>query len=283
MSISETSGQVPNPYSPQSEFAESDNIAGILADILPDPLLESGSFIDTNIGNGETLADADSNQGHAKRDTGHNHQMTEPVHDGAPDPVSDSLNCAEVATPVAVLENSPSPVEPRPLQGRAVESEKMGSELPLVPASSKTPDWLPEGWFVEDRVRSSGATAGMIDKYYVEAKSGRRFRSKKEVLYFLQTGTRRKRKTMGIPDVDTMSLASSGDSKRKKSGPRIKTFASNFDFVNAPEKIDWVLTDSPEGSWTPFISDEKVPESVKREWAAAFASRAVSNTGGGLF
>ncbi|KAB2050472.1 hypothetical protein ERO13_A13G227300v2 [Gossypium hirsutum] len=49
--------------------------------------------------------------------------------------------------------------------------------------------WLPPGWLIEDRVRTSGATAGLVDKYYVDPTSGRKFRSKKEVLYFLENGS----------------------------------------------------------------------------------------------
>lgn len=35
-------------------------------------------------------------------------------------------------------------------------------EQRIVPG--ETLDWVPAGWIVEDRVRSSGSTAGMIDK-----------------------------------------------------------------------------------------------------------------------
>ncbi|RZC78764.1 hypothetical protein C5167_002953 [Papaver somniferum] len=56
-------------------------------------------------------------------------------------------------------------------------------------------DWLPEGWEIEQKERKNGASAGNFDKYYVEpAQEGRRrrkFRSKNEVLEFLETGRRR--------------------------------------------------------------------------------------------
>ncbi|KAK6935854.1 Methyl-CpG DNA binding [Dillenia turbinata] len=37
-------------------------------------------------------------------------------------------------------------------------------ELAVVDASLETCDWLPEGWFVDSRVRKSGASAGRVDK-----------------------------------------------------------------------------------------------------------------------
>lgn len=64
------------------------------------------------------------------------------------------------------------------------------------------------------------------------------------------------------------------NNKKDKSGlkkSKSKT-ASKFDFTNVPPKVDWVLTDSSKGSWTPFINEQKVPESDKRVWTAAFAA-----------
>lgn len=51
-----------------------------------------------------------------------------------------------------------------------------------------SPDWLPAGWITELKTRMAGSTAGTTDKYYKEPSTGRRFRSKNEVLSFLQTG-----------------------------------------------------------------------------------------------
>lgn len=137
---------------------------------------------------------------------------------------------------------------------------------------SIAPDWLPAGWLVQDRVRSSGATAGTIDKYYYDPASASRFRSKKEVLYFLETGTKRKKKKENSDadaDADTMG---SGSQNQKKSGTKAKSSALKFDYSNVPEKVEWVLTDFSQGSWAPFIGDKKVPESTVQEWAAAFTA-----------
>ncbi|KAI5072895.1 hypothetical protein GOP47_0013001 [Adiantum capillus-veneris] len=51
-----------------------------------------------------------------------------------------------------------------------------------------SPDWLPTGWITEVKTRMAGSTAGTTDKYYKDPVTGRRFRSKNEVLSFLQTG-----------------------------------------------------------------------------------------------
>ncbi|PQQ11698.1 methyl-CpG-binding domain-containing protein 5 [Prunus yedoensis var. nudiflora] len=133
-------------------------------------------------------------------------------------------------------------------------------------------NWLPQGWSVEERVRASGATAGSTDRYYVDPVSGRRFRSKVEVLYFLETGTIKKKKTTENASGDKTSVEGSGSHKKKKSSTKPKSSALNFDFVNLPENVVWVLTDASAGSWTPFIGNKEVPESTTQEWAAAFTS-----------
>ncbi|XP_022756606.1 methyl-CpG-binding domain-containing protein 5-like [Durio zibethinus] len=136
--------------------------------------------------------------------------------------------------------------------------------------------WLPAGWLIEDRVRSSGATAGIIDKYYVDPSSGQKFRSKKEVLYFLETGItpyKRKKGTETLGSEEVSSGISAGN-KQKKSDKKPKPL--NFDFVNVPEKVDWLLTNASADSWTPFLEDNEVPESTRQDWVAAFASLTAS-------
>lgn len=136
----------------------------------------------------------------------------------------------------------------------------------------ESPDWLPPGWVAKGKVRATGVTAGSLDRYYYDPVSGLQFRSKKEVLYFIETGTKRKRaKIMEDPSADT-TMEGSGDQKRKTSATKTKCTALKFDFHNVPEKVNWVLTDSSQGSWAPFIGDEKVPDSVAQEWAAAFTA-----------
>ncbi|KAI5059107.1 hypothetical protein GOP47_0025426 [Adiantum capillus-veneris] len=51
-----------------------------------------------------------------------------------------------------------------------------------------SPDWLPEGWVTELKTRGSGNSAGSKDKYYVDPISHRRFRSRKEVIAYLERG-----------------------------------------------------------------------------------------------
>ncbi|MCO5551800.1 hypothetical protein L7F22_005302 [Adiantum nelumboides] len=59
---------------------------------------------------------------------------------------------------------------------------------------TQSPAWLPPGWITEVQTRRSGTTAGTRDKYYKDLVSGRRFRSKNEVIYYLQTGKGRFRR-----------------------------------------------------------------------------------------
>ncbi|KAL6195575.1 hypothetical protein ACLB2K_031193 [Fragaria x ananassa] len=112
-------------------------------------------------------------------------------------------------------------------------------------------DWLPAGWRVEYKVRSSGATAGSTDRYYYDPVSGRRFRSKKEVLHFLETGTPKKN-----ANSDKNTVESSASKRQRKSSTKPSP-AVNFDFFDVPAKVEWVLTDSSQWTWTPFIGDQK--------------------------
>ncbi|XXG41177.1 hypothetical protein AAC387_Pa01g1699 [Persea americana] len=120
-------------------------------------------------------------------------------------------------------------------------------------ATSERPEWLPEGWKMEVRTRDSGKTKGMKDRFYYDPKNNHRFRSKKEVEYFLQTGTIRR---------NTPKSKTAGADTNRSSAVR-------FDFQNHPAKVSWVLRNSSEGSWTPYIDKEEVPESIKRVWVAA--------------
>eukprot|EP01018_Ginkgo_biloba_P029076 Gb_15548 [translate_table: standard] len=52
----------------------------------------------------------------------------------------------------------------------------------------ESPDWLPKGWITEVRTREGGSSAGNKDKYFFDPVSKRRFRSRKEVFSFLETG-----------------------------------------------------------------------------------------------
>ncbi|KAH8520367.1 hypothetical protein H0E87_001717 [Populus deltoides] len=161
-----------------------------------------------------------------------------------------------------------------------------GNQQPVTPVREKRrlsetavdTSWLPPGWVVEDRVRTSGATAGTRDKYYIEPVSGRRFRSKKDVQYYLETGTLKKRgKATENVDADTNSAENSKSSKNK-SGANTN-FAWNFDSFNVPDRTEWFLTEANEDTWTPFIDGKKVPLYDKEQWDFTFASMTTSSHG----
>ncbi|KAJ8636742.1 hypothetical protein MRB53_011009 [Persea americana] len=53
---------------------------------------------------------------------------------------------------------------------------------------SQRPDWLPEGWTMNVKVRNDGTTASIRDRYYYEPGTSHQFRSRKEVEKFIQIG-----------------------------------------------------------------------------------------------
>ncbi|XP_042041741.1 methyl-CpG-binding domain-containing protein 5-like [Salvia splendens] len=78
--------------------------------------------------------------------------------------------------PISYFIPGEAPAEPAPRAAQRRDPEER-------------PSWLPENWTTELRRRSSGATAGQTDRYYIEPTGKRRFRSKLEVLRFLETGS----------------------------------------------------------------------------------------------
>eukprot|EP01018_Ginkgo_biloba_P006736 Gb_03340 [translate_table: standard] len=88
--------------------------------------------------------------------------------------------------------NSSNPCEPsQSVQRNPVESDltvfrRPRNGIPGVIVDS--PDWLPPGWITEMKTRESGLSAGTTDKYYIEPCTRHRFRSKAEVIRFLETG-----------------------------------------------------------------------------------------------
>lgn len=129
------------------------------------------------------------------------------------------------------------------------------------------PSWLPENWEMQLRQRTSGATEGTVDRYYI-APSGHRLRSKNEVLNFLETGSKRKK-----PATNSDDATSEGSAPRskKKTGARKKVHAAfTFDFRNPPEKVSWCLSYATEDVWSPSIGDWSLPLATKQEWAAVF-------------
>ncbi|KAI3461267.1 hypothetical protein Pfo_017930 [Paulownia fortunei] len=111
---------------------------------------------------------------------------------------------------------------------------------------AKRPSWLPEDWKIDLRVRSSGATAGLIDRYYVEPSGQRKFRSKIEVLHFLETGNKPKRKSTS--ETDTGPSGSPVSQKQKKSSTKRKrSEALNSDITHRPYVLNGVQADTRQG------------------------------------
>lgn len=243
MSAPATSAQNLDPNPPKSDpdrLARPVGVPSRAGLLPPDPLLRSGSFIDAST--------ATSNGGGPFDD-----RKAQKLPPHTPEPRRSSGG-------------SPAPSSESTARGKRKPTE---AEL----------DWLPPGWTVEDRVRTSGATAGTRDRYYFDPVSSRKFRSKKEVLYFLETGSRKKsKKQTESSDADTTPMDSSGEQKQNAS-TNIKGSALNFNFSSVPEKVQWVLADSSGESWNALIGDKQVPESSKRDWLAAFTFLASRDRG----
>ncbi|XP_073142330.1 methyl-CpG-binding domain-containing protein 6-like [Henckelia pumila] len=90
---------------------------------------------------------------------------------------------------------------------------------------AKKPEWLPEDWKIDLRVRTSGASTGLIDRYFFDP-SGRKFRSKHEVLHFLGTGKKLKRNADNVP---------SGSKKSKKPSSIPSDILNNVQ-ANSPQR-----------------------------------------------
>ncbi|XP_050233545.1 flocculation protein FLO11-like [Mercurialis annua] len=194
-----------------------------------DPLLQNGSFIDATPVKPST-------------DNDNSHQQ-EAANGGSVEP--------------------PPPTAATPLRSRRKVPVYMAVAL-----SSDSANWLSPGWVVEDRVRTAGATAGTVDKYYADPVSNRRFRSKKEVQYYLETGMLKPKKTKATenPEIDSSSTGSAGSKKSQKTNKKAKVVKRNFDYVNVPEKVEWALTDAIQDKWTPSVGGQKVAESERQNW-----------------
>ncbi|KAF8082702.1 hypothetical protein N665_0809s0005 [Sinapis alba] len=149
--------------------------------------------------------------------------------------------------------------------------------------SAPLDNWLPDGWRVEDKVRTSGATAGVVDKYYYEPVTGRRFRSRTEVLYYLEHGTSKKGNKKADFNPDHLEGQGRNKSSRKAKEqpppppPPPPTRPLNFDFENPPEKLSWSMANSGDEAWSPFVGDDKVQDSMRRDWCSAFTAVTTKN------
>lgn len=123
----------PKLNSDQLNQPESDHLSSTV-DLPTDPLLDSGSFIHATSGSNTTTTTCDHTPN--RRESTRAQQSANPA----------TSNGAE----------SVSAPETTPLRRPGATA-----------TSSETPNWLPPGWTVQDRVRTSGATAGMVDKVTV--------------------------------------------------------------------------------------------------------------------
>ncbi|KAI3756617.1 hypothetical protein L1987_56439 [Smallanthus sonchifolius] len=189
---------------------------------------------------------------------------------------------AEQTTPtVNPSETEDPPATPDPLLGSGSfidpnnGGDKSASKEPEISTNSDPllqkygrPTWLPEDWDMILRKRTSGATEGTVDRYYISP-SGRRLRSKNEVMTFLETGSKRKKPP--TPSSVETPPKSTGPQTKKKTSARKKVHAAfTFDFKNPPEKVSWCLSYASEDVWSPSIGDWTIPLATKQEWSAVF-------------
>ncbi|XP_047980433.1 methyl-CpG-binding domain-containing protein 5-like [Salvia hispanica] len=161
-----------------------------------DPLLDTGAFIDP-APNHSPSAD-----------------MTQPSPQFMPGVVI-------AAEPISYYIPGEASAEPAPRAARRRDPEER-------------PSWLPENWTIELRRRNSGATAGQTDRYYIEPAGQRRFRSKVEVLQFLETGSS-KPKRNAPSETETMpSRTPASQTQRKSSTKRKKSEGSVSDNTQPP-------------------------------------------------
>ncbi|OIT00872.1 hypothetical protein A4A49_07691 [Nicotiana attenuata] len=107
-------------------------------------------------------------------------------------------------------------------------------------------------------------------EYFFEPVSGRKFRSKVEVLYFLETGGKRKKGNTGS---EATPSETSKSQKQKKGGSKTQKITSfYFDSGNPPHSVCWVQTDGFADTWAPSCNGGMIPERRRQEWVAVFSS-----------
>ncbi|XP_075520030.1 methyl-CpG-binding domain-containing protein 6-like isoform X2 [Primulina tabacum] len=186
MAEPETPSPIPQPQSPVSVSGEP-----LDESIQDDPLLGSGSFIDP--GRNDSTVECPAPERNESN--------------GDPEFASDSVIDAK---PISMLAPGENWSEAVPKAPKVRDPEEM----------AKRPSWLPDDWNIELRVRSSGATAGTIDRYYVAPSGKRKLRSKNEVLRFLAPGGEAKRKSNSVTDAGPSE--SPGSQKKPKSSSKRK-------------------------------------------------------------
>ncbi|XP_041992220.1 methyl-CpG-binding domain-containing protein 5-like [Salvia splendens] len=164
-----------------------------------DPLLDTDAYIDDPCRNITDAAEAELPK--------------QPLPEFAPGVVI-------AAEPISMYVPDPeeaAPEQPAPRTARRRDPEEM----------AKRPSWLPEDWKIELKKRVSGASAGLYDPYYCEPTGQHRFRSKVEVLHFLETGSKpTKRKATSESETAKPSKSPATQTKKKSATNRKKTEAA---------------------------------------------------------
>lgn len=128
----------------------------------------------------------------------------------------------------------------------------------------QSPDWLPKGWFTELKTRGGGSSAGTKDKYYYDPVTQRRFRSKIEVLSYLETGIIGRYKPKGKSEGQVGQVG-----RKRKASAAFYQYAASFDNSFRPTKVRWVLNDT-DGSWIPFVNEEHSVDFNRKEGERLF-------------
>ncbi|XP_017232255.1 uncharacterized protein LOC108206461 isoform X1 [Daucus carota subsp. sativus] len=172
--------------------------------------------------------------------------------------------------------NPISSSEPNPICGEVVQATEQPLKLYPIPKTLLRSTGL-NNWTMTSETQNSGASATNIDRYYIDPKTGQRFRSKAEVIRYLETGSKSKPQSGANATPSETSgkqkEKSRGKQKEKSSskktgtGKKEKQTGWNFDFENPPEETTWSLVD---GTWKPSIGGDPVPEETVQQWAETF-------------
>ncbi|XP_047316646.1 methyl-CpG-binding domain-containing protein 6-like [Impatiens glandulifera] len=101
-------------------------------------------------------------------------------------------------------------------------------------------------------------------QYYVDPASNPRFRLKKEVEHYLETGMLKR------PENTPLSSSKSQKGKASASSDTERSDGWSFDQVNVPDEIRWSLTDATNDKWCAISGNEIVPQSTTLVWQAYY-------------
>ncbi|CAN0910827.1 Triosephosphate isomerase, cytosolic [Linum grandiflorum] len=187
--------------------------------------------------------------------------------------------------PASAPQSTPPPSSSSAANGASAEQSKPRARVFEM-------SWLPQGWLVEERVRTSGGTAGTVDKVpkiFIDSLDLFIAICTTSILYQAvdsgpsercRTFLRQDRSEENHPITPTLMLISK---KKSKKPPKEAKVASHldFNFSNAPDSVEWILADAKKGTWTPFVSGKKATDSELEVWDVTFkylAARSVEYT-----